>query len=64
MDLSSSKQSKNVYVVCVVFKDHKLSFGEENIAHCLSLDGHLKILSLYALCLLELSRLDCVYITS
>ena len=47
-------------VVCVVFKDQKLSFDDGNIAHCLSLDGHLKILSLYALCLLELSRL-CLY---
>jgi len=51
-------------VVCVVFKDQKLSFGDGNIAHCLSLDGHLKILSMYVLCLLKLSRLNCVYITS
>jgi hypothetical protein len=47
-----------------VFKDERLSFGDGNIAHCLSLEGHIKILSLYALCLLTLSRLTCVYIRS
>jgi hypothetical protein len=48
--------------VCVVFKEKGLSFGEENIAHCLSLDGHLKIISLCALCLLKLPKTGlCLY---
>lgn len=52
---------KSTCAVCVVFKDERLSFGDGNIAHCLSLDGYIKIFSLYALCLLTLSRLTCVY---